>query len=209
MSQFSFFEAPTRSGPLSVLTVCTGNICRSPLAELLLTHTLQGLPVRVQSAGTTPLIGHPMTEQNRAIAKEYGVTNADSHAARELTPGLIRDADLVLALSREHRRAVVEMLPKASRHTFTLREFARLAEVADLEELTLPRTANVDDRLRETVDLIAQVRGSLPPLTNLEDHDVIDPYRQSDEVYQASAQQIIPAVNTVTALFRRAAGGAV
>ncbi|NLA65188.1 MAG: hypothetical protein GX862_04545 [Leucobacter sp.] len=117
----------------------------------------------------------------------------------------------MLALSREHRREVVELLPRASRHTFTLREFGRLAEVADLAELQPAADLSIDSRMREAVELVAQLRGSLPPLADPADDDVIDPYRQSPEMYEQSSQQIVPAVNSTVRLLRAASqlGGGV
>ena len=66
----SIFDTGRRTGPFSILTVCTGNICRSPLAEGLLRMVLGGLDVTVQSAGTAALVGEPMTEQNQRIAAD-------------------------------------------------------------------------------------------------------------------------------------------
>ncbi len=59
MSLSSLFEDSTNTGPFKILTVCTGNICRSPLAEGLLRKVLRGLPVEVSSAGTGALVGVP------------------------------------------------------------------------------------------------------------------------------------------------------
>lgn len=204
-SSLSLFDTERAGGPLTVLTVCTGNVCRSPLAEGLLRMVLAGLPVTVHSAGTAALVDDQMTEQNRIIAAEFGVADGEDHRARQLAVEHLREADLVLALTREHRRAVVEMLPRASRYTFTLREFGRLAEAADASEIEVSAQTGIEDRLRQAVDLVAQLRGSLPPLADPADDDVVDPYRRSDEVYALSAQQIVPAVNAAAKLLREAA----
>ena len=200
----SIFDVDRASGPVKVLTVCTGNICRSPLSEGLLRMVLTGLPVTVHSVGTAAMVGNQMTEQNRIIASEFGVTDGEAHRARQLDIEHLRDADLVLALSREHRRAVVELLPRASRHTFTLREFARLAEASDLSELQITDAMSPERRMREAIDLVAQLRGSLPPLADPADDDVVDPYQRKDEIYALSAQQIVPAVNATARLLRGA-----
>lgn len=206
MNPMSLFEDDTpREGEFRVLTVCTGNICRSPLAETLLRMVLQRLPISVESAGTHALVGEPMTEQNQRISIDLGVTDGAQHRARQLTAEHIRDADLVLALSREHRKSVVEMLPKASRTTFTLREFARLADALASSGLDSPDLVDAGARMRAVVREAAQSRGTVLAPSNPEDDDVVDPYRQSDAVYAESADQLVPAVNATAALLRRAA----
>lgn len=205
--ELTIFDTGKREGPFTILTVCTGNVCRSPLAEGLLRMVLGGLDVRVHSAGTGALVGEGMTEQNQRIASDLGVIDGPGHRARQLDIEHLRSADLILALSREHRRQVVELLPRASRQAFTLREFARLAvEVSD-EDLATLRGLEAE-RMRGAVELVAQLRGTLPPLEDPADDDVVDPYRQSDEVYRLSADQLIPSVNSTASLLRRSAEAA-
>ena len=60
--------------PLNILIVCTGNICRSPLAEKLLQSrlTAAGIPAIVTSAGTRAMVDHPMTDEATFLATQYG-----------------------------------------------------------------------------------------------------------------------------------------
>ncbi|WP_232466244.1 low molecular weight phosphatase family protein [Diaminobutyricimonas sp. LJ205] len=193
----------------TILTVCTGNICRSPLAEQLLRAGMaHWSEVSVASAGSGALVGKPMTDQAQALSSRFGATDAAAHIARALTVEHVRAADLILALSREHRRAIVELLPRASRKTFTLRELARL--IADVPAEELEHAARLDSsdvagRFAELVDVAASRRGLVAPPESPDDDDVIDPYRQPDGVYEASAQQLVPAVQTVLAQFARVA----
>lgn len=206
MSCPSFDDASDRVG-FTILTVCTGNICRSPLAESLLRLLLGGLPVTVHSAGTHAMAGDGMTPQNQRIASDLGVQQPQTHRAKQLSLEHLREADLVLALGREHRRAIVELLPRASRQTFTLREFARLAQVVTADDLEQQRGSTPIDHLRGAVEAAALLRGTIPPLENPSDDDVVDPYRQSDEVYRLSADQLVPAVHTTALLLRRSVTG--
>ncbi|TFC93269.1 MULTISPECIES: low molecular weight phosphatase family protein [Cryobacterium] len=192
----------------SILTVCSGNICRSPLAEQLLRVGLASWPqIQLASAGTIGLTGQGMPAQAADLSRHFG-GDPSAHVAQELTEQHVQSADLVFAMSREHRRAIVELVPRAIRYTFTIREFARL--VADLTDDDLDEAAALplDDlvgRLTTLIGLAASQRGAVAPLVSADDDDVVDPYRRSDEVYVESAQQLVPAINAVTALFHKAA----
>ena len=202
---FDLFDKKTPEGPFKILTVCTGNVCRSPLAEALLRSELASVPVQVSSAGTRALIDAPMTDQNIAIAQRQTGAQPQPHRARQLRPEHLQEADLVLALSRSHQREAVEMLPAVSRYVFTLREFGRLAEALRTEAPVMRSMEDGGARIREAVSFIAQMRGSVPPAAQAEDDDVIDPYKLSDEIYEQSAAQIVPAVGAIADLMRSAA----
>lgn len=200
-----------RSTParFSILTVCTGNICRSPLTESLLRVGLsQWNVVDVASAGTGALVGHPMTEETIAIAHELGVSDPERHRARALVTEDLRDTGLVLALTRAHRREIVGMLPRGSRHTFTLRELARLlgaVQAADLKSVAALPPENTVERFSELIDVAASLRGYVKPPENDLDDDVVDPYRRGVEVYRQSAAQLVPATETILRSFQLAA----
>lgn len=202
----SIFDEPKHEGPFTILTVCTGNICRSPLAESLLSTVLRDLPIVVRSAGTAAMVDHQMTPEMQRIAADLGVAAPEQHRARQLTAELARGADLILALTRDHRRAVVEMLPKATKYTFTLREFGRISDQITAQDLELA-TGDGVTRLHTVTDLASQLRGTLIPLDDPAHEDVIDPYRQTDDIYRQSTEQIVPAINQISTLLRSAARG--
>lgn len=198
----------------SILTVCTGNICRSPLGEQLLAQQLADLvDVRVASAGTGALVGHGMPDQSLVIARSLGVVDPESHVSRQLTPELLDESDVVFAMAREHRRAIVELNPRVSKRVFTLREFARLADATSDDDLRAefapgPFGGDVPsspvERLRAGVAAVAAGRGMLPPLADPLGDDVVDPYRRSQDVYDQSTREIVPAVASIVSLLRRA-----
>jgi len=99
--------------PLEILVVCTGNICRSPLAAALLQSQL-GPPelssVRVRSAGTSALEGSPPVQSMIEIASEWGL-DLSEHRARQVTEEILRGADLILAAEPIHRDMIVEAAP--------------------------------------------------------------------------------------------------
>ncbi|WP_243696195.1 low molecular weight phosphatase family protein [Labedella phragmitis] len=192
-----------------ILTVCTGNICRSPLAEQVLRARLSDLPrVSVASAGVYSLTGRPMTPEAAALSAEFGGLGAEHHIARDLTPAMIDGGGLIFAMSRDHRRSIVEMRPRATRITFTLREFARLSDGISDDELVdvaaLPLDS-VSERLTELVRAVTARRGLVErPLDAAED-DIVDPYRRSEAVYRESAAQLVPAAEIAARVIRRAA----
>ena len=130
-------DGPQAAGQFGILFVCTGNLCRSVIAERLARRGLHArlgadaCRFRVASAGIAALDGclvHPYTAEalGRLGADADGVV---SHA---LTADDVEAADLILTAGREHRDAVMAMRPGASRRAYLLREFARLAAVAPL-----------------------------------------------------------------------------
>lgn len=199
---FDVFSRQPSPGTFRVLAICTGNVCRSPLAERILKSSLAGLPVSVESAGTRALVGKPMTPQTIETAERFGLEISEPHVSRQLTEEMLDEADLVLGLSRAHRRDAVGLLPKVSRYVYTLREFSRLAD-ALASEIGPSRIAEDSGaRIREVVGYISQMRGAVPPPVSADLDDVVDPYRENDDVYERSAGQIIPATDSIANLLR-------
>lgn len=96
---------------MRVLMVCSGNTCRSPMAEAILARCLADAGpagVSVTSAGTGALPGAPASEGAYLVALEDGL-DLSAHRARLLTPALVRDADLILVMSGGHLRRVEEL----------------------------------------------------------------------------------------------------
>ena len=123
--------------PASVLCVCTANVCRSPAAELLLRAGLRTRlgeradeQVVVASAGTWATPRRPIEPGTAGALRRAGVSAGEIAAAvsTRLTPAAIVGADLVLASTAEHVRAVWRYQLAARHRTFTLGELARLVE---------------------------------------------------------------------------------
>ena len=180
--------------------MCTGNICRSPFIERLLQHELderrsgsdQGVIVR--SAGTGALVGSAMDPQAAAQLVAHG-GDASRFRARDLTPALIAESDLVLTATRAHRGKVALMSPKVLRRVFTFCDFADL--VAGFEGLSAPVTQTGPRAwVREVTEKAAASRGLKPPLPP-DLADIADPYRRGDEAFATMAQRVVESVPAV------------
>jgi protein-tyrosine phosphatase len=189
----------------TILVVCTGNICRSPLAAQYLEDELAGLDiVTVKSAGTMGLVGRDMPDQAKQLAARRG-RNARVHVAQELSSELVRASDLVLAMSREHRKAIVSMFPRSAANTFTIREFERLASALSYGDLENARSkSSMAARLRAAVAEVASRRGLVLQPADQDDDDVIDPYRLSDAIFDRAGDQLYPAADVVVRVLRDA-----
>jgi protein-tyrosine phosphatase len=142
---------------LNVLFVCTGNVCRSPVAQRLFEARVSPALAVASSAGTQALTGHPIDGPSALALRELGV-DPSGHQARQVTPTLTAAADLILTATTDHRSMLVQAEPLLFRRVFTLREFARLAaETKALE------TANSTTALTDRVHEIAGLRGWVEP----------------------------------------------
>jgi protein-tyrosine-phosphatase len=115
----------------SVLLVCTGNTCRSAMAEGILRSLIPDSrrgDVLAESAGTAGLVGVPATEFAQSVCLEHGI-DIDSHMSNALTRVLLGRANLVLAMTRTHGEYIASVDPESAGRTFLLSEFADGSDV--------------------------------------------------------------------------------
>lgn len=175
---------------MHVLFVCTGNICRSPLAERLATvmSAQMGAPgISSASCGVRAVIGSPIHPQAAAIIEEFG-GDTTGFAARQINPRIASAADLILTMTREQRGAVLEVAPRQLRRTFTLAEAAELATRCGARNMT---------------DLAA-LRSHVPPTSDI---DIDDPIGQSPDFFSAVGARIAQLLPPVLQLCAGHAGG--
>jgi protein-tyrosine phosphatase len=114
----------------SILVVCLGNVCRSPVAEFLFRRELGERDIRVSSAGLGALVGQPMDKHAMALLKDRGI-DASEHRARQLEPSMLREADLILAMEQRHLNSVARLAPEASGKVFLFDKWHAGGDVPD------------------------------------------------------------------------------
>uniref|UniRef100_UPI00110CA76D arsenate reductase/protein-tyrosine-phosphatase family protein n=1 Tax=Modestobacter altitudinis TaxID=2213158 RepID=UPI00110CA76D len=172
---------------MRLLFVCTGNLCRSPLAERLFRSWVErelgsARGVRVESAGTAAAVG-PMDERAAQALRELG-GEPDGAVARQLQAGETADIDLVLTMTREQRREVLRRDPRAMRRVFTLAEAATLLPLIDRTGLDLLPLTERTQELAARLDAARARRAGGPA------DDIRDPIGQSLELHREVAGQI-------------------
>ena len=125
-----------------IITVCVGNICRSPLAEGLLKHYLQDRSndFDISSAGVGALVGSPAADYSLELAEEHGL-DISEHRARQLTPEMVLDSDLILVMESSHRQEIVKHTPQARGKVMLVGQWEKL-EIPD--PYRKPKQAFVD-----------------------------------------------------------------
>lgn len=192
--------SPTPDPAFTVLLVCTGNICRSALAERLgrayLDQVLgeRAASIRLISAGVGAVVGSAMHPDSALVLGSLGA-DAGDFRAQQFVGSMAADADLTLTMTRAHRRDVLHGAPRALSRTFTLREAAALLQLVDTD------STGTDFR-KQATDLVAAMAAARSRRHSGEDDDIRDPIRQSLEVHaevgEAIASALLPILERLT-----------
>ncbi|GGA42820.1 low molecular weight protein-tyrosine-phosphatase [Dyella nitratireducens] len=113
-----------------ILIICVGNICRSPSAEFLFRDKLRHRNIQIRSAGLKAMVGYPMDDNAMRVLQEHGI-DAAAHRARQLDAAMLREADLVLAMERDHLSAASRLAPEASGKFFLLDKWGGATDIPD------------------------------------------------------------------------------
>jgi protein-tyrosine phosphatase len=215
-----------------ILVVCLANVCRSPLAGAMLTHALERAGhdghVVVETAGVSAREGAGPCPDLLARARpgQEVASRLLGHTARQLTAADVARADLVLAVDRDVRAAVVRTAPRHQSKVFTLRQVTELAPVARLgsgERSDRELATEPLDALRRWTAGLGMARGQTPPPTagrrlwpgpvvaplvgpRVHHHDIPDAH--SGGRHAATSRLLVGAVDGVSASFASLLRGA-
>jgi protein-tyrosine phosphatase len=192
--------------PFTVLHVCMGNICRSPMAERLLVAAVRELGgedlVLVHGAGTGGWhLGGPM---DRGAARQVLARGGDVEGfrARQLAAEHIEASDLILTATSEQHEFVLSIRPDAAERTFVLGEFGRLLARMDLSTLP-PATPDPDAVYARGVALVAAVSKARGGQLSRPTDDLDDPWGHGDAYFGRVADKIEDTVRPLAAALLR------
>lgn len=182
---------------LHILFICTGNTCRSPMAEGLLRKLARerGIDLEVRSAGVSAIPGTSISRHAAAILGDEGVS--DVKASSQVNKELVAWADLILTLTGGHKRHVLQYFPQAVSKTHTLKEYVEDGEAIgkDLQELdSLYAQTELEISLGgnpDAADLerIIEIRQRIPSF------DISDPFGGTRDDYEIAAAEIRTALH--------------
>jgi protein-tyrosine phosphatase len=167
---------------MKVLFVCTGNLCRSPMAEASLRHELEARDcdgIEVASAGTWAAMGEPATDEAIMVCEAQGI-DLSQHRSRPLEAEDIDDADLVLGMTSVHFQEIASLVPAARRKTMLLKE------IAETEMPPLWGEASGEERLE------ALLMGTRPRWRRK--LDVADPIGRPLRIYERCLSELQAAI---------------
>lgn len=182
---------------MRILFVCTGNTCRSPMAEGLFRQMAKerGMKVEARSAGVAAVEGMPISRHAEAVLRDHQIEDRLTSSALSLE--LAEWADLILTLTQSHKRAVIHTYPFAVSKVFTLKEYVEdnaqvLQDRQELDELEASAAIEASlgqGNLPSNRERMIELQQRIPS------YDISDPFGGSREDYDRTAAEIRTALD--------------
>ncbi|MFC7678613.1 low molecular weight protein arginine phosphatase [Paenibacillus sp. GCM10028914] len=176
----------------NILFVCTGNTCRSPMAEGMLRKLAKGrgIALEVRSAGVAAIEGMPISSHAESVLRDQQIE--DGLTSKPLSIDLVEWADLILTLTLSHKQYAIRQFPYAADKVHTLKEYVENDErvLRDLQEqdsllASMEMTRSLGGELLEQDKVrLIELRQRIPSF------DISDPFGGSLEDYEATAAEI-------------------
>lgn len=181
-------RSTNRTGPFTVLFVCSANLCRSVAAQTLMGRALGDSATttwRLESAGLNVDPAYRVPQACEPVMKSHQIPV--DRTAQPLSAAMVESADLIVTADRNQRSQIVKALPSAKRRVFTLRQLARFAAAGRCTDSI--DTIDDGDTLMEAV---ASGRVSLQPVDPADD-DIVDPATRPSKVGMEACIDMIQA----------------